>query len=199
MCEFGGSVWVCDFVICPGCTCSLFSLISCLFHFLQNLLFPNQPNSRFSVSPSGELTITSVQRSDAGYYICQALTVAGSILAKAQLEVTDGEGKLTCLLTLLTAAHCCTLDNTQTSLQTQWNGWANSQTVRTGILEISFIWRFRCGIFLALTFSKKLAFDGNFCFCLYSFHLKNVSTSMTFISVFCTMFFGFFFFLSGRI
>ncbi|XP_054649250.1 roundabout homolog 2 isoform X13 [Dunckerocampus dactyliophorus] len=58
----------------------------------QNLLFPNQPqqpNSRFSVSPNGALTISSVQRADAGYYICQALTVAGSILAKAQLEVTD--------------------------------------------------------------------------------------------------------------
>ncbi|XP_053728763.1 roundabout homolog 2 isoform X2 [Synchiropus splendidus] len=58
----------------------------------QNLLFPNQPqqpNSRFSVSPGGALTISSVQRTDAGYYICQALTVAGSILAKAQLEVTD--------------------------------------------------------------------------------------------------------------
>ncbi|XP_058269717.1 roundabout homolog 2 isoform X11 [Hemibagrus wyckioides] len=58
----------------------------------QNLLFPNQPqqpNSRFSVSPSGDLTITGVQRADGGYYICQALTVAGSILAKAQLEVTD--------------------------------------------------------------------------------------------------------------
>ncbi|KAE8621827.1 hypothetical protein XENTR_v10004985 [Xenopus tropicalis] len=58
----------------------------------QNLLFPNQPlqpNSRYSVSPTGDLTITSIQRSDAGYYICQALTVAGSILAKAQLEVTD--------------------------------------------------------------------------------------------------------------
>ncbi|XP_051962869.1 roundabout homolog 2 isoform X4 [Xyrauchen texanus] len=58
----------------------------------QNLLFPNQlqqPNSRFSVSPSGDLTITTIQRADAGYYICQALTVAGSILAKAQLEVTD--------------------------------------------------------------------------------------------------------------
>uniref|UniRef100_A0A1A7XG94 Roundabout, axon guidance receptor, homolog 2 n=1 Tax=Iconisemion striatum TaxID=60296 RepID=A0A1A7XG94_9TELE len=58
----------------------------------QNLLFPNQPqqpNSRFSVSPGGDLTISSVQRGDAGYYICQALTVAGSILAKAQLEVTD--------------------------------------------------------------------------------------------------------------
>ncbi|XP_063249995.1 roundabout homolog 2 isoform X3 [Prinia subflava] len=58
----------------------------------QNLLFPNQPlqpSSRYSVSPTGDLTITNIQRSDAGYYICQALTVAGSILAKAQLEVTD--------------------------------------------------------------------------------------------------------------
>lgn len=43
-----------------------------------------------SVSPTGNRTITNIQRSDAGYYICQALTVAGSILAKAQLEVTDG-------------------------------------------------------------------------------------------------------------
>lgn len=90
--------WVCVniFVLFPGCTGSMFLLIGCLLHFLQNLLFPNQPqqpNSRFSVSPSGDLTISSVQRSDAGYYICQALTVAGSILAKAQLEVTDGEGK----------------------------------------------------------------------------------------------------------
>ncbi|XP_071994659.1 roundabout homolog 2 isoform X15 [Engystomops pustulosus] len=57
----------------------------------QNLLFPNQPqpNSRYSVSPTGDLTIANIQRSDGGYYICQALTVAGSILAKAQLEVTD--------------------------------------------------------------------------------------------------------------
>uniref|UniRef100_A0A673BBV7 Roundabout, axon guidance receptor, homolog 2 (Drosophila) n=1 Tax=Sphaeramia orbicularis TaxID=375764 RepID=A0A673BBV7_9TELE len=58
----------------------------------QDLLFPNQPiqgDSRVSVSVSGELTISSVQRSDAGYYICQALTVAGSIMAKAQLEVAD--------------------------------------------------------------------------------------------------------------
>ncbi|XP_016897412.1 roundabout homolog 2-like isoform X2 [Cynoglossus semilaevis] len=58
----------------------------------QDLLFPNQPvqdDSRLSVSLDGELTISSVQRSDAGYYICQALTVAGSIMAKAQLEVSD--------------------------------------------------------------------------------------------------------------
>lgn len=63
-------------------------------HFPQDLLFPNQPvqdDSRLSVSLDGELTISSVQRSDAGYYICQALTVAGSIMAKAQLEVSDGK------------------------------------------------------------------------------------------------------------
>lgn len=98
MCEFGGGAVSECLVTFPGCTGSPFSLIGCLFLVLQNLLFPNQPqqpNSRFSVSTSGDLTISSVQRADAGYYICQALTVAGSILAKAQLEVTDGEGKLT--------------------------------------------------------------------------------------------------------
>jgi hypothetical protein len=61
---------------------------------LQDLLFPNQPtqgDSRVSVSLSGEMTIRSVQRADAGYYTCQALTVAGSILAKALLEVADGK------------------------------------------------------------------------------------------------------------
>ncbi|KAI1903450.1 hypothetical protein AGOR_G00027320 [Albula goreensis] len=58
----------------------------------QDLLFPSlpqQPSSRFSVSPGGNLTISAVQRSDAGFYICQALTVAGSIQTRAQLEVTD--------------------------------------------------------------------------------------------------------------
>lgn len=47
------------------------------------------------MSVNGELTISSLQRSDAGYYICQALTVAGSIMAKAQLEVADGKADLT--------------------------------------------------------------------------------------------------------
>ncbi|XP_029030352.1 roundabout homolog 2-like isoform X2 [Betta splendens] len=58
----------------------------------QDLMFPNQPTqgeSRVSVSVNGELSISPVQRSDAGYYMCQALTVAGSIMAKAQLEVAD--------------------------------------------------------------------------------------------------------------
>ncbi|XP_056663812.1 roundabout homolog 1 isoform X13 [Monodelphis domestica] len=58
----------------------------------QNLLFsyhPPQSSSRFSVSQTGDLTITNVQRSDVGYYICQTLNVAGSIITKAYLEVTD--------------------------------------------------------------------------------------------------------------
>lgn len=46
---------------------------------------------RFSVSPSGEMTIMDVQTSDSGYYMCQAISVAGSILAKALLEVEDGK------------------------------------------------------------------------------------------------------------
>ncbi|XP_067326800.1 roundabout homolog 3 isoform X1 [Anolis sagrei] len=58
----------------------------------QILLFPSQPPQamgRFSVSPSGEMTITDAQTSDSGYYMCQAISVAGSILAKALLEVED--------------------------------------------------------------------------------------------------------------
>uniref|UniRef100_A0A3Q3FYG3 Roundabout, axon guidance receptor, homolog 3 (Drosophila) n=1 Tax=Kryptolebias marmoratus TaxID=37003 RepID=A0A3Q3FYG3_KRYMA len=56
----------------------------------QVLLFPIQESShsgRFSVSLSGELTIMDVQVEDSGYYICQAISVAGSILTKALLEV----------------------------------------------------------------------------------------------------------------
>nr|XP_033486978.1 roundabout homolog 1 isoform X5 [Epinephelus lanceolatus] len=58
----------------------------------QNLLFsyqPPQPSSRFSVSQSGDLTITDAERSDMGYYSCQAINTAGSVLTKALLEVTD--------------------------------------------------------------------------------------------------------------
>ncbi|KAJ8257019.1 hypothetical protein COCON_G00191710 [Conger conger] len=58
----------------------------------QILLFPSQPpaqSGRFSVSLSGELTITDVHAEDSGYYICQAISVAGSILTKALLEVED--------------------------------------------------------------------------------------------------------------
>lgn len=64
------------------------------FFHLQNLLFsyqPPQPSSRFSVSQTGDLTITDAERSDMGYYSCQALNIAGSVITKALLEVTDGK------------------------------------------------------------------------------------------------------------
>uniref|UniRef100_A0A4W5KUG0 Roundabout guidance receptor 1 n=1 Tax=Hucho hucho TaxID=62062 RepID=A0A4W5KUG0_9TELE len=58
----------------------------------NSLLFsyqPPQPFSRLSVSQTGSLTIADAQRSDAGYYSCQALNIAGSVITKALLEVTD--------------------------------------------------------------------------------------------------------------
>lgn len=61
---------------------------------LQNLLFSSQPpqsSSRFSVSQTGDLTITGVERGDSGYYSCQALNIAGSVITKALLEVTDSK------------------------------------------------------------------------------------------------------------
>ncbi|XP_078451083.1 roundabout homolog 1-like [Lampetra planeri] len=58
----------------------------------QNLLFPNQPlqsSNRLWVSPSGDLAVSDVRPSDVGYYICHSLSVAGSVVAKAYLDVTD--------------------------------------------------------------------------------------------------------------
>uniref|UniRef100_A0A8B9GCU1 Ig-like domain-containing protein n=2 Tax=Amazona TaxID=12929 RepID=A0A8B9GCU1_9PSIT len=58
----------------------------------QTLLFPGQsphPSGHFAVSPSGSMTILDVQRSDSGNYLCQAISVAGSVLAKARLEVEE--------------------------------------------------------------------------------------------------------------
>uniref|UniRef100_A0A3Q3G3N4 Roundabout, axon guidance receptor, homolog 3 (Drosophila) n=1 Tax=Kryptolebias marmoratus TaxID=37003 RepID=A0A3Q3G3N4_KRYMA len=57
------------------------------------LLFPGQPPSqagRYSVSMAGELTITDVHPDDSGFYVCQAISVAGSVLKKALLEVEGG-------------------------------------------------------------------------------------------------------------
>ncbi|XP_061904069.1 roundabout homolog 1-like isoform X1 [Entelurus aequoreus] len=56
----------------------------------ESLLFSApQPFSRVSVSQMGSLTITDVQHSDGGLYSCQALNIAGSVITKALLEVTD--------------------------------------------------------------------------------------------------------------
>ncbi|XP_036416319.1 roundabout homolog 3 [Colossoma macropomum] len=63
----------------------------------QMLLFPGQPPSqagRYSVSMSGELTIKDVHSEDSGYYVCQAISVAGSAISKAILEVKPGPSDL---------------------------------------------------------------------------------------------------------
>uniref|UniRef100_A0A3Q3WEB3 Roundabout, axon guidance receptor, homolog 1 (Drosophila) n=1 Tax=Mola mola TaxID=94237 RepID=A0A3Q3WEB3_MOLML len=52
----------------------------------ESLLFsyqPPQPFSRLSVSQTGSLTITNIQHSDEGFYSCQALNIAGSVITKA--------------------------------------------------------------------------------------------------------------------
>lgn len=50
-------------------------------------MFPNADNGRFSVMDDGTLVIESVQKEDAGEYVCKGLSVAGSAYAKARLDV----------------------------------------------------------------------------------------------------------------
>ncbi|KAH7945573.1 hypothetical protein HPB49_013087 [Dermacentor silvarum] len=53
----------------------------------QELMFPGKSHGRFSVSQEGTLTITGVRKEDRGYYVCSALSVVGSSMAKGLLEV----------------------------------------------------------------------------------------------------------------
>ena len=52
-------------------------------------MFPRQEHGRFSVQDDGTLVIEPVRKTDAGEYVCQAYSVAGTALAKARLEVKD--------------------------------------------------------------------------------------------------------------
>ncbi|KAH7945901.1 hypothetical protein HPB49_016958 [Dermacentor silvarum] len=52
------------------------------------LMFPGKSHGRFSVSNEGTLTISGVRKEDRGYYVCSALSVVGSSMAKGHLEVT---------------------------------------------------------------------------------------------------------------
>nr|XP_037279955.1 LOW QUALITY PROTEIN: roundabout homolog 1-like [Rhipicephalus microplus] len=54
----------------------------------QVLMFPGKSHGRFSVSHEGTLTITGVRKEDRGYYVCSALSVIGSSMAKGHLEIT---------------------------------------------------------------------------------------------------------------
>ncbi|ETN61073.1 roundabout 1 [Anopheles darlingi] len=57
----------------------------------QTLMFPNKTYDNMQVSMQGTLQIRGVQKDDEGYYICSALSVAGSTTSRAYLQVLSSE------------------------------------------------------------------------------------------------------------
>ncbi|KAG8254706.1 Roundabout 1 [Homalodisca vitripennis] len=57
----------------------------------QVLMFPGNSYGTMTVTGEGSLTIQGVQREDAGFLVCSALSVAGSTSARAYLQVTSVE------------------------------------------------------------------------------------------------------------
>ncbi|PSN32273.1 hypothetical protein C0J52_24864 [Blattella germanica] len=55
----------------------------------QNLMFPGNSYGHLLVTPEGTLKIQGVQREDAGFLVCSALSVAGSTTVRAFLQVTS--------------------------------------------------------------------------------------------------------------
>lgn len=54
----------------------------------KELMFPDNSYGHFRVSSEGTLEIQSVQKDDAGYYVCSAFSVAGSGTTRAFLQVS---------------------------------------------------------------------------------------------------------------
>ncbi|XP_055590828.1 roundabout homolog 1-like [Uranotaenia lowii] len=61
----------------------------------QTLMFPNQTYGSIQISGQGSLQIRGVQREDEGYYICSALSVAGSVTSRVYLQVTSSLDSIT--------------------------------------------------------------------------------------------------------
>lgn len=55
----------------------------------QVLMFPGQPHGRLAVHTDGTLIIDGARKEDTGHYICSALSVAGSAVARVYLQVTE--------------------------------------------------------------------------------------------------------------
>uniref|UniRef100_A0A182QEN3 Roundabout n=1 Tax=Anopheles farauti TaxID=69004 RepID=A0A182QEN3_9DIPT len=53
----------------------------------QTLMFPNNSYGNMYVSGQGSLQIRGVQREDDGYFVCSALSVAGSVTSRVYLQV----------------------------------------------------------------------------------------------------------------
>ena len=54
----------------------------------QELMFPDNVYGHLQVTSDGTLEIRSVQKDDAGYYVCSAFSVAGSGTTRAFLQVS---------------------------------------------------------------------------------------------------------------
>lgn len=57
----------------------------------QMLMFPDNSYGHIHVTNQGTLQIRGVQKDDAGYFVCSALSVAGSATIRAFLQVTSVE------------------------------------------------------------------------------------------------------------
>lgn len=57
----------------------------------QMLMFPDNSYGHIHVTHQGTLQIRGAQKDDAGYYVCSALSVAGSATIRAFLQVTSVE------------------------------------------------------------------------------------------------------------
>uniref|UniRef100_A0AAG5DUL0 Roundabout n=1 Tax=Anopheles atroparvus TaxID=41427 RepID=A0AAG5DUL0_ANOAO len=55
----------------------------------QTLMFPNNSYGNMAVTGQGSLQIHGVQREDDGYFVCSALSVAGSVTNRVYLQVTS--------------------------------------------------------------------------------------------------------------
>lgn len=61
----------------------------------QVLMFPSNAYGHFHVTHEGTLRIQGAQKEDAGFLVCSALSVAGSVTWRAFLQVrTDGRCRL---------------------------------------------------------------------------------------------------------
>ncbi|XP_058838004.1 roundabout homolog 2-like [Topomyia yanbarensis] len=61
----------------------------------QTLMFPNNTYGSIQISGQGSLQIRGVQREDDGYYVCSALSVAGSMTSRVYLQVTSSLDSIT--------------------------------------------------------------------------------------------------------
>ncbi|XP_057676205.1 roundabout homolog 3 isoform X1 [Corythoichthys intestinalis] len=142
----------------------------------QILLFPIQEQTqqgRFFVSLNGELTIIDVHVEDSGYYICQAISVAGSILTKALLEVESepsdhvppiirqGPANLTYAPGSTAQLHCHIMGNPVPSIQWEKDGQrillndARISLMENGTFQIANLQETDSGVYTCLAASSS--------------------------------------------